>query len=135
MISVADARARILARMPGPTPPELLPLTQALGRTLARDVTAPFDVPSADNSAVDGYAVRAADLEPSRRARLRVVRDLPAGEVFAGTLAPGEAVRIMTGALIPADPDTVVPQEQAEPADGAVPLQCGAPGATVRALG
>jgi molybdopterin molybdotransferase len=64
MIPVADARARILAGVAGRTPEETLPVARGLGRVLARDVRAPFDVPPADNSAVDGYAVRGADLVP-----------------------------------------------------------------------
>src|SRR5262245_54721694 len=101
MIAVADARARILSQIVRPTPPEVLPLAHALGRTLAHDVAAPFDVPPADNSAVDGYAVRASDLVPGGRARLHVVCDLPAGSVYEGAIAPGQAVRIMTGAPLP----------------------------------
>ena len=88
MIPVADAMARILADVLGTTPEETIPVARGLGRVLARDVAAPFDVPPADNSAVDGYAVRAADLAPSGRARLRVVADLPAGAVYAGSLEP-----------------------------------------------
>ena len=135
MLPVADAQARVLAQVVRPTTPELLPLGQALGRTLARDLQAPFDVPPADNSAVDGYAVRAADLVPGSHARLRVVQDLPAGMVYAGTIAPGEALRIMTGAPMPAGVDTVVPKELALPEGSAVSLAAVPPGANVRARG
>jgi molybdopterin molybdotransferase len=76
MIPVADARARILADVAGTTVEESLPVVRGLGRVLARDIVAPFDVPPADNSAVDGFAVRMADLAPGSRARLRVVGDL-----------------------------------------------------------
>ena len=135
MLPVADAQARVLAQVVRPTTPELLPVGQALGWTLARDLQAPFDVPPADNSAVDGYAVRAADLVPGSHARLRVVQDLPAGMVYAGTIAPGEALRIMTGAPMPDGADTVVPQELALPEGSAVSLEAVPPGANVRARG
>src|SRR5437867_1454989 len=135
MIAVADAQARILAQIGRPTSPEVLPLAQALGRTLAHDVEAPFDVPPADNSAVDGYAVAAADLVADGRARLHVVCDLPAGLVHEGTLAPGETVRIMTGAPMPAGADTVVPRELAEVVGDTVLLSGVPPGANVRARG
>jgi molybdopterin molybdotransferase len=135
MIPVADGQARILAQVVRPLAPEPVALTDALGRVLARDVAAPFDVPPADNSAVDGYAVRAADLVPAGRARLRVVSDLAAGSTFEGALGPGEALRIMTGAPMPAGADTVVPQELAEYADGDVRLEAVTPGANVRARG
>ncbi|HEV8309244.1 MAG TPA: gephyrin-like molybdotransferase Glp [Methylomirabilota bacterium] len=135
MISVAEALAHILAQVVRPLGPEAVPLQQALGRVLARDVAAPFDVPPADNSAVDGYAVRAGDLRPGGRARLRVVGDLPAGSAFAGTVGPGEALRIMTGAPMPAGTDTVVPQEVAERDGDAVLPEAVEPGANVRARG
>ena len=69
MIPVAEARARILADVATVAPEETLPVARGLGRVLARDVHAPFDVPPADNSAVDGYAVRAADLAPGGSTR------------------------------------------------------------------
>jgi molybdopterin molybdotransferase len=111
MISVRDGQNRILAQVAAPTPPELVPLTRALARVLAGDVTAPFDVPPADNSAVDGYAVASADIPVDGTATLDVVADLPAGSVFAGTVVPGQTVRIMTGAPMPRGTDTVYPQE------------------------
>jgi molybdopterin molybdotransferase len=135
MISVAEGQARILAQVVRPLPPEPVSVPRGLGRVLAREVAAPFDVPPADNSAVDGYAVRAADLVAGRRARLRVVSDLPAGSTFDGTIGPGEALRIMTGAPMPAGADTVVPQELAEREDGTVRLQRVEAGANVRARG
>ncbi|HZS34882.1 MAG TPA: gephyrin-like molybdotransferase Glp [Methylomirabilota bacterium] len=135
MIAVADARARILAQVERATAPETRPLRSALGRVLACDVRAPFDVPPADNSAVDGYAVRAADLRPGGSARFRVVGDLPAGGVFAGAIARGEALRIMTGAPMPPGADTVVPKELAVEAPGEVELRAVDAGANVRARG
>ena len=135
MISVADAQATILAQVAGPTAPEALPVPQALGRTLARDVPAPFDVPPATNSAVDGYAVRAADLATGAHARLRVVHELFAGAVTERPVGPGEAIRIMTGAPLPAGADTVVPQELAETEPGHVRLAAVPCGVNVRARG
>ena len=114
MIPVTEAKARILADMASAAPEETLPIARGLGRVLARDITAPFDVPPADNSAVDGYAIRAADLVPGGRARFRVVADLPAGVLYAGAIGPYEALRIMTGAPMPRGADTVYPQEIVE---------------------
>jgi molybdopterin molybdotransferase len=135
MIPVAEARVRILADVARATPEETLPVARALGRVLSQSVSAPFDVPPADNSAVDGYAVRAADLAPGGRARLHVVADLPAGGVYEGGIGPREALRIMTGAPMPRGADTVVPQELAE--GGAEWVEVGAvdPGANVRERG
>jgi molybdopterin molybdotransferase len=111
MISVSDAQARILAQVTTSCAPELVPLQRALARILADDVRAPFDVPPADNSAVDGYALASADIPAEGAAVLDVVADLPAGSVFEGALGRGQAVRIMTGAPMPVGADTVIPQE------------------------
>jgi molybdopterin molybdotransferase len=135
MMPVADAQATILAQVARPTAPEALPVPQALGRTLAGDVQAPFDVPPATNSAVDGYAVRFTDLAAGGTSRLRVVRDLLAGAVSEHAVGPGEAIRIMTGAPLPAGADTVVPQELAETEPGHVRLAAVPHGVNVRARG
>jgi molybdopterin molybdotransferase len=135
MIPVAEARARILADVAGAAPEETLPVARGLGRVLARDIAAPFDVPSADNSAVDGYAIRAADLVPGGRARLRVLADLPAGAVYQGGVGPREALRIMTGAPMPQGADTVVPQELGQGAGDWIELAAVEPGANVRSRG
>jgi len=135
MIPVAEARARILADVATVAPEETLPVARGLGRVLAKDVRAPFDVPTADNSAVDGFAVRAADLDPGGRARVRVVADLPAGAVYEGGIGPHEALRIMTGAPMPRGADTVVPQELSESAGDWVDLRAVDPGANVRSRG
>lgn len=136
MISVQEAQNRVLAQISEPLPPEILPLTSALGRVLAEDVHAPFDVPPTDNSAVDGYAVASADIPPSGTRRLAVVGDLPAGAVFRGTLPRGQALRIMTGAPMPSGADTVYPQEVVA-ADEAGGVQIGPldTGANVRCRG
>jgi molybdopterin molybdotransferase len=135
MIPVVEARARILADVATVAPEETLPVARGLGRVLAKDVRAPFDVPTADNSAVDGYAIRAADLDPGGRARVRVVADLPAGAVYEGGIGPREALRIMTGAPMPRGADTVVPQELSESAGDWVELRAVDPGANVRSRG
>lgn len=92
---------------------EELGLLAALGRVLARDVIAPISVPPHDNSAMDGYAFTGAQLRAGQPLRLRVVGTALAGRVWAAALAPGECLKIMTGTLLPAGLDTVVPQELA----------------------
>ena len=114
MIAVREGQEHILAQIAGPVPPEVLPVPRALARVLADDVQAPFDVPPADNSAVDGYAVGSADIPDAGTRELDVVGDLAAGAVFTGALRPGQALRIMTGAPMPAGADTVYPQEIVE---------------------
>ncbi len=135
MISVTDGQAHVLAQIHRPTAPERVPLRGALGRVLAREIVAPFDVPPADNSAVDGYAVRAEDLVPGGRARLQVIQDLPAGSVYPGLVQSGETVRIMTGAPMPEGVDTVVPQELSSREGDTVLLDAVARGTNVRARG
>jgi len=114
MISVRDAQTHILDRITTVAPPELLPLTAALHRVLADDVRAEMDVPPTDNSAVDGYAVAAADIPAAGTRALDVAGELAAGAVWSGALSPGQALRIMTGAPMPAGADTVYLQETVE---------------------
>ena len=135
MILVSNGQAHILARVTTVTPPELIPIPQALGRVVAEDVRAPLDVPPTDNSAVDGYALAGADIPSEGTASLRVIADLPAGSVFEGTLSPAEAIRIMTGAPMPASADTVVPQELVERDGERVKVPTIAKGANVRLRG
>jgi molybdopterin molybdotransferase len=135
MISVADAQARILAEVGRVAPPEVVPVGDCLGRVLAEDVRAAVDVPPTDNSAVDGYAVRSADIPVTGLRRLRVVGDLPAGAVFDATLGPGEALRIMTGAPVPAGADTVYPQEVVERSGPVVRIPSSPVGVNVRHRG
>jgi molybdopterin molybdotransferase len=92
----------------------------ALGRVLAADVISPLDVPAHDNSAMDGYAVRFADLKADGEVTLRVTGTAFAGAPFAGELASGEAVRIMTGGVVPRGADTIVMQEHVKATDGRV---------------
>ena len=135
MISVQDGQNRVLARILGPTPAEIVALPRALGRVLFDDLRAPFDVPPSDNSAVDGYAVAGADTPSHGTRELLVIADLPAGAVFDGELAPGRAVRIMTGAPMPPGADTVHPQETVERLDDRVRVSALARGANVRRRG
>ena len=116
MISVEEARERILAFFHR-LPVERKPLLDALGQVVAEDVVAPFDIPPLDNTAMDGYAVRAADTagssEDSPRT-LRVIADLAAGYVLETAVGAGEAVRIMTGAPMPPGADAIVPFEETD---------------------
>jgi len=116
MISVELARDRILAFF-SRLEAERRPLLEALGQVLAEDVVAPFDIPPLDNTAMDGYAVRAADTEGASETapkELRVIGDLAAGYVSEVTVGPGEALRIMTGAPMPPGADAVVPFEETD---------------------
>ena len=96
---------------------EMVPLAQARGRVVARDAIAPVDLPPFDNSAVDGYAVRHADVAAEGETRLAVRGRLTAGTRAVNAVGPGEAVRIFTGAPMPPGADTVFMQEDVE-ADG-----------------
>lgn len=110
---------------------ETLPLPEALDRVLAHDVICPVNVPPHDNSAMDGYAFASSELtQPtSQPLTLRVAGTVLAGSAFEGQLAAGECVKIMTGALMPAGLDTVVPYEQVSVLDNAIQLD----GSTVKA--
>lgn len=112
-VSVEDHLAAVLAAVV-PVDTRRVPLEHALGATLAADAVARVDLPPFDNSAMDGFAVRHADVAaatPAAPARLRVVADLPAGSAADPALSTGQAIRIMTGAALPTDADTVVPFE------------------------
>ncbi len=110
MLSIEEARARILAAI-SPVGIETVGLAEGWSRVLAAPLHARLTHPPADVSAMDGYAVRAADA--AEGATLRVVGAAPAGRPFDGTLKWGEAVRIFTGSFIPPGADTVVLQEDA----------------------
>ena len=120
-LSYAEARARAVESLSS-LPAETLPLARCAGRALRRDVVAPHALPPFRNSAMDGWAVRAADLAlatPAAPVTLRVVGEIPAGTVPARALAPCEAMRIMTGAMPPEGADAVVPFEEGERGAGA----------------
>jgi molybdopterin molybdotransferase len=90
---------------------EHVAIRDALGRVLAQDIVSPIDVPAHDNSAMDGYALRGADLQTQGDTVLTITGRGLAGHAFDGSVPAGSAVRIMTGAVMPAGCDTVVPQE------------------------
>jgi molybdopterin molybdotransferase len=107
-----DEVERILRERVMPVPEtETVPLAAAYGRVMATDVTAPISLPPFDNSAVDGYAVRAADLDRDAQTRLTITDRVTAGRAGVRALAPGAAIRIFTGAPMPAGADTVFMQE------------------------
>ena len=112
MISVEEARQRILASF-STLPAEVVPVTEAFGRVLAEDLTARVTQPSADISAMDGYAVRAADVSAVPTV-LTEIGAVPAGSSFDGSIGAGQCVRIFTGAPLPAGADAVVIQEDTE---------------------
>jgi molybdopterin molybdotransferase len=99
---------------------ERVAVRAAIGRVLAADVISPVDVPAHDNSAMDGYALRFADLKADSKVRLKVAGSSFAGAPYQGTVKEGEAVRIMTGGVVPAGADTIVMQEHVEAKDGQV---------------
>ncbi len=116
LLSVSEARERILSRFQ-PVTIESAPLAECLNRVLATDVAAADDLPPFDNSSMDGFAVRSADLadaSPASPRRLRVVADIPAGSAPTVALTAGEAARIMTGAQMPAGADAVIPVEETD---------------------
>jgi molybdopterin molybdotransferase len=110
-LPVAQAQEFIARRVPRVQAVEMLPIRSALGRVLARDIISEIDVPSHDNSAMDGYALRGFDLAAAGDTVLQVAGTGFAGARFDGAVAPGHCLRIMTGAVMPAGLDTVVPQE------------------------
>lgn len=134
MIPVAEAQARILAAIQ-PLPAEVVSLPSALGRVLAMDVAARLTQPPADVSAMDGWAVRAADIE-QLPATLRRIGESPAGRPFTGHVGPGDAVRIFTGGFVPSGADTIVIQEDCEDLGEKVLVREGSgPGRWIRPAG
>jgi len=104
---------------------EQVAIRSALDRVLAKDIISAIDVPANDNSAMDGYALRGDDLVQGFPLRLRIVASVHAGQRHSGQIKSGECVRIMTGAAMPADCDTVIPQEftiQQDPQDSSVTI-------------
>ena len=113
MIELEEALSRLLGGIV-PLASEIVPLRHSAGRFLATSIPAPIPLPPFDNSMFDGYAVRAADASQASReipARLKIIGEVPAGSAWQGSLNEGEAVRIFTGAPMPAGADAVVMQE------------------------
>ena len=116
LLSVDEARRRILSHFQ-PVATEELPLMDCAHRVLAQDISAITELPPFDNSSMDGFALRVADLLDATDASprsLRVVADIPAGLSPTISLAPGEAARIMTGAQVPHGADAVIPVEDTD---------------------
>ena len=114
LLSVDEARERILSQFQS-VKTETVHLTDSSNRVLAEEIRATNDLPLFDNSSMDGFAVRAADVTDAASASprsLRVVADIPAGTSPTISLAPGQAARIMTGAPMPQGADAVVPVEE-----------------------
>jgi molybdopterin molybdotransferase len=138
MIAVEEAQRRVLEETPL-LGTETVLLGEALGRILREDVRAPRDIPSSENSAMDGYAVISDDLVQASATsplRLRVIEDVPAGRIAERRVERGTAIRIMTGALVPGGADCVVPVEQTDGGSAVVDVTAPVPkGANVRARG
>lgn len=132
---VPVALRALLDSVPGTTGAETLPLARCAGRVLAADVAALRTQPPFANSAMDGYAARADDLQPGKE--LRVIGESAAGRGFSGSVAPGETVRIFTGAPLPEGTDAILIQEHAEGVDGPAirVTKAAAKGQFVRAAG
>lgn len=135
-LSVEQAAARAAGSVGPVVEIETVPLAQLDGRVLAADLIAPRDLPPFANAAVDGYAVRAGDLDPRQPSRLRLQGRVIAGDRAPAPHQPGSAVRIFTGAPIPDGCDTVFMQEDVGVEDGWVVLPPGLkPGANLRPAG
>ncbi|HSW41939.1 MAG TPA: gephyrin-like molybdotransferase Glp [Patescibacteria group bacterium] len=122
LLSVEEALAAVLGAAPHPLPPERVPVVEALGRVLAEPVVASVDLPPWDNSSMDGYAIRAADVAGATEAgprRLEVRGEVAAGRFPDSEVSPGTAMRIATGAPLPPGADAVVEVELTTPMDAA----------------
>jgi molybdopterin molybdotransferase len=136
LMPVDEVERLILARITPLAETEVVDLSRACGRVTAADVRAGIDLPPFDNSAVDGYAVRHADLSSGAETRLTVVDRITAGHSGSRALRPREAIRIFTGAPMPAGADTVFMQEDCRIEQGAVIVPPGLkPGSNRRLAG
>ena len=135
LMPVDNALERLLSNA-GPLSAETVPIADAAFRVLAEPIAARRTQPPFDASAMDGYAVRAADVA-AVPARLKVIGEAPAGRGFAGAVGPGEAVRIFTGAPLPAGADAILIQENAERAedDAITAIETVQPGRHIRRAG
>jgi molybdopterin molybdotransferase len=134
MIPVEEARERILSYF-SVLPSEEAPLLSVLGQVLAEDVPAAFSIPPLDNTAMDGYAVIAADTSGATEqhpVELRVTGELAAGYIYDGEVTPGTAVRIMTGAPMPKGADSIVPFEETDETGRSAPSKVGRTDSRVR---
>jgi molybdopterin molybdotransferase len=134
MRPLEQAQKHVLEAVPA-LPEARTPLADCLGLVLVEDVVAGHDIPPFDNSAMDGFAVRAADVEQAP-SPLVITEDVPAGSVPTKPVGPGEAIKIMTWAPMPEGADTVIRVEDTESGDGTVTILVGAPvGTAVRRAG
>ncbi len=138
MITVDEALDKILSNI-HPLGFEKVSILESLGRVIGEDIHARRNIPPFDNSAMDGYALIAADVEKAssnRPVQLEVIEDLPAGAIPTKKVKRGEAIRIMTGAPVPKGADTVIPVEETKKEDGSVLILKGAPpGENIRRSG
>ena len=141
MLEYEEALARVLAAVPGPRS-EHVPLSEAAGRVLAEQVRSPIDLPVFDNSSMDGYGLRAADVvsaRPDAPVHLRLAGRIAASEVFTGQVTTGTCVRLFTGSPLPPGADAVVMQEETRIESGApgevLILSPAGPGENVRSRG
>lgn len=125
LLSANEARQRILDAVSPLKAHEAVHLRQALGRVTAEDIRSTLDIPPYANSAMDGYALSADDCPAAGAHDVSVIGTAYAGQPYTGTLQPGQCVRIMTGALLPAGADTIVMQEQAERHDDTIRIHAG----------
>ncbi len=136
LLPVATAYQRIFDALVPVTETVTIGLEMALDRVLGQTVTSPIDVPPHRNSAMDGYALAGTDIPNGTVGKLRIIGSAWAGRPFTGTVARGQAVRIMTGAHMPQGTDTVIMQEQAEIAGDYVRIDgTHRPGQNVREAG
>lgn len=129
MRNLNDALQQILDRVPK-TGEETVPLAELRNRVLAEPIFSAIDLPPADNSSVDGYAVRAADIElanPNRPVSLRLQGVVPAGKAPEIAVKPNACVRVFTGSFLPKGADAVLMQEDAETSDGGATVRCLSP--------
>jgi molybdopterin molybdotransferase len=124
-LPVAQAQTVIARLVPRVQAVESVALRSSLGRVLARNIVSPINVPSHDNSAMDGYALRGADLLAGQPTTLSIAGTGFAGQAFEGAVPAGHCLRIMTGAVMPAGLDTVVPQEFTTAQGNAVTIPAG----------
>jgi len=120
LLTVEEARERVFAAIAGPTEHEVAWLSDALGRVAAEHVTSPIALPPWDNSAMDGYAIRASDTSAAAEdapVQLEVIGEVRAGQPPSAEVRRGTAIRIATGAPVPPGADAVIPVEQTTPLD------------------
>jgi len=125
LLTVAQAQARIMALATAVKQSESLAIRDAFGHVLAESIISPLNVPPHANSAMDGYALRAADLPATGDTTLKVIGTALAGNPFAGTVHEGDCIRIMTGAKMPAGADTVIMQEHVQRQDDSITIGAG----------